>query len=312
MKLILYGNDAVDYCSEVHHAKSIRALGHSVELLNEQKISTNEVLEKSLQSDGLIWIHSHGFINKGTISMTDVLNILKEKKIPTIAYHLDLYMGIPTRWQEYQTSAYMNNLQHFFTVDKFMADWLNNNSQTKGHYLPAGVFHEECYALDLPKKYDVVFVGSKGYHPEWSYRPKLINWLRSTYENRFFHFGGDGLGVVRGHELNKVYSQTKVVIGDTFSPNFDYPYYFSDRMQETLGRNGFMIFPHITGVRDNYTQDELICYEFNDFVDLKNKIDYYLTHDAEREKIRKAGFERTKKDHTYLKRWETILKTLAS
>lgn len=311
MKLILYGNDAVDYCSEVHHAKSIRALGHSVELLNEQKISTNEVLEKSLQSDGLIWIHSHGFINKGTISMTDVLNILKEKKIPTIAYHLDLYMGIPTRWQEYQTSAYMNNLQNFFTVDKFMADWLNNNSQTKGHYLPAGVFHEECYALDLPKKYDVVFVGSKGYHPEWSYRPKLINWLRSTYENRFFHFGGDGLGVVRGHELNKVYSQSKVVVGDTFSPNFDYPYYFSDRLFEAVGRGAFMIFPKIKGIENMYTEDELETYKYNDFEHLYNLINFYLEHDDMREKMRMAGFERTKKDHTYLKRWETILKTLA-
>lgn len=310
MRFILYGNDVVDYCSEVHHAKSIRALGHDVLLLNEQKISTDEVLEKSLQSDGLIWIHSHGFVNAGR-PMDEVLDILRERGIPTLAYHLDLYMGIE-RWREYRYSPYMNKLQHFFTVDKLMADWLNENTNTKGHYLPAGVFHEECYSLDLPKRYDVVFVGSRGYHQEWSYRPKLIDWLRLTYGDRFFHFGGDGLGVVRGHELNKVYSQTKVVIGDTFSPNFDYPYYFSDRMQETLGRNGFMIFPHITGVRDNYTQDELICYEFNDFVDLKNKIDYYLTHDAEREKIRKAGFERTKKDHTYLNRWETIFKTLAS
>lgn len=309
MRFILYGNDVVDYCSEVHHAKSIRALGHDVLLLNEQKISTDEVLEKSLQSDGLIWIHSHGFVNAGR-PMGEVLDILRDKGIPTLAYHLDLYMGIQ-RWKDYENSPYMNKLQHFFTVDKLMADWLNKNTNTKGHYLPAGVFHEETYSLDLPKIYDVVFVGSKGYHPEWDYRPKLIDWLRATYGSRFFHFGGDGLGVVRGHELNKVYSQSKIVIGDTLCPNFTYPHYFSDRAFESPGRNSFMIFPYIEGIRDCFTEQELVTYKYNDFVELKTKIDYYLTHEEEREKIRKAGHERVKKEHTYLQRWQTILKTLA-
>ena len=40
------------------------------------------------------------------------------------------------------------------------------------------------------------------------------------------------------------------------------------------------------------------------------KIDYYLKHDKEREAIRLAGFKRTKKDHTYTKRWADIIKIL--
>lgn len=308
MKLILYGNDVVDYCSEVHHAKTLKALGHDVLLLNEQKITTDEILTYSLQSDALIWVHSHGFINKGR-PMEEVLDILRCNGISTLAYHLDLYMGI-ARWKEYENSPYMNKLQHFFTVDKLMADWLNKNTRTKGHYIPAGVFHEECYTLDLPKKYDVVFVGSRGYHKEWDYRPKLIGWLRATYGQRFFHFGGDGLGVVRGHELNKLYAESKVVIGDTLCPNFNYPYYFSDRLFEATGRGAFMIFPYIQGLEDYFRSEELVIYKYNDFVGLKETIDYYLHNNEIREQIRKRGFERTKKDHTYLKRWETILKTL--
>lgn len=310
MKFILYGNFSVPYCSEVHHALSIEALGHRVIRLQETEVSTEQVLQQSLDSDGLIWIHSHGFINKGTMKMEQVLDILREKGIPTLAYHLDLYMGIE-RWNEYKNSPYLNKIQYFFTVDKLMADWLNKNTSTKGHYVPAGVLHEECYSLDLPKRYDVVFVGSKGYHREWSYRPKLIEWLRMTYGDRFYHFGGDGLGVVRGHDLNKLYSQSKVVIGDTLCPNFTYPHYFSDRAFESPGRNAFMIFPYIEGIRDCFTENELVTYKYNDFVELKTKIDYYLTHEDERETIRKAGHERVKKEHTYLHRWENILKMLA-
>lgn len=308
MRYVLYGNFLVSYCSEVHHALSIEALGHEVIRLQETEITTNQVLEESLKSNGLIWIHSHGFVNKGR-PMIEVLDILREKGIPTLAYHLDLYMGIE-RWKEYKNSPYINKLQHFFTVDKLMADYLNKETNTKGHYLPAGVLHKECYALDLPKRYDVVFVGSRGYHKEWDYRPLLLDWLRDTYNRNFFHFGGDGLGVVRGHDLNELYSASKVIIGDTLCPNFNYPYYISDRLFETIGRNGFVIFPYITGIRDFFTENELVTYTYGNFAELKEKIDYYLTHDDEREAIRKAGHERAKREHTYLHRWKKIIETI--
>ena len=311
MKYILFGNHSISYTSESHHAKSIEALGHSVVRLQETEIDTQTVLDQSLQSDGLIWIHSHGFVNKGR-PMGEVLDILRERKIPTLAYHLDLYMGIE-RWKEYENSPYMNKLQHFFTVDKLMADWLNKNTNIKGHYLPAGVFHEETYSLDLPKKYDVVFVGSRGYHKEWDYRPKLIDWLRATYGARFYHFGGDGLGVVRGHELNRLYSQSKVVVGDTLCPNFDYPYYSSDRLWDCLGRNGFLIYPEIYGLSNYFTNDkDVIYYRYGDFDGLKKKIDYYLDpkNEYERETIRKTGHERCKKEGTYYQRWGEIIKTV--
>ena len=131
-----------------------------------------------------------------------------------------------------------------------------------------------------------------------------------TYADRFYHFGGDGLGVIRGHELNKLYAQSRIVIGDTLCPNFNYPYYFSDRLFEATGRGAFMIFPYIQGLEDYFRSEELVTYKYNDFTGLKSTIDYYLENDEKREEIRKRGFERTKKDHTYLKRWEQIIKTI--
>jgi spore maturation protein CgeB len=95
--------------------------------------------------------------------------------------------------------------------------------------------------------------------------------------------------------------------------NFDYPYYMSDRIFETTGRAGFIIHPYVKGIEDLFEIDkEIVTYEFENFAELRRKIDYYLVHDDEREAIRKAGHERTKRDHTYLKRWETILATVGS
>lgn len=160
-------------------------------------------------------------------------------------------------------------------------------------------------------KYPVVFVGSKGYHPEFPYRLRLLLWLERTYGEEFTQFGGGGVGNVRGHDLNRVYASTKVVVGDTLCLGFDYPDYFSDRVFETTGRGGFIIHPRIRGIERCFVEDEeIVLYTYGDFDELQEKIDYYLEHDEERERIRLAGHERTKRDHTYTERWTTILETI--
>lgn len=308
MHFILYGNFSVPYCSEVHHAKSLEALGHKVTRLQETEITTEEVLNHAYYSDGLIWIHSHGFINRGNMSMKQVLEKLKERGVPTIAYHLDLYMGLE-RWKEYENSDYFK-VSHFFTVDYNMAEWLNAHTSTHGHYLPAGVFHEEVYSIPAKKEYDVVFVGSRGYHREWPYRPLLIDWLKQTYGNRFFHFGNDGIRMVRGRELNEVYAKSKVVVGDALCPGYDYPYYMSDRIFETIGRGGFIIHPYIHGIYDLFTHSDVVTYRYTDFEGLKNQIDKYLQNDIVRETIRRTGQMRVLNEHTYMHRWKKIIDTI--
>ena len=310
MKFVLYGNFSVDYCSEVHHANSLESLGHEVLRLQETTITTEQVLTESLKSDGLIWIHSHGFVNIG-MPMRDVLNKLKQANIPTIAYHLDLYMGIE-RWRDYETSPYMH-VEYFFTVDKLMADYFNERTPVKGRYMPAGVFDKECVMLEPePVQYDVIFVGSKGYHHEWQYRPQLINWLRDTYGSRFLHVGGDGdTGTVRGMALNQIYANAKVAIGDTLCLNYNYPYYFSDRLYETTGRGGFIIHPYILGLEKEFTDGvHLRFYPFANFDFLKKTIDHYIdpANEAEREAMRLTGHTRTKNKFTYKNRWQAIIK----
>ncbi|NCX18210.1 MAG: glycosyltransferase family 1 protein [Acidimicrobiia bacterium] len=91
---------------------------------------------------------------------------------------------------------------------------------------------------------------------------------------------------LRGHELNVLYSSAKIVIGDTLCKNFNYPWYFSDRLTEVPCRGGFMIFPYIRGLEMMYDIGrEIVTYKYDDFEALKFKIDYYLAHEKEREEI---------------------------
>ncbi len=310
MKFVLYGNGEISYCSEVHHKRSLEALGHSCEIVQENKVPTDVVLEKALQADAFIWVHSHGFNNPGRIPMGEVLSRLKAAGIPTLTYHLDLFLPI-RRWSEYAGSP-LWDIEFFFSVDAPMVDHLNANTGVKAHFIPAGVLEDECYISDQPSLHanDVVFVGAvTNYHFEHSWRKDLVSWLRKTYGKRFTHVGGDGdTGTLRGDDLNRMYANSKVAVGDTLCVNFDYPLYHSDRLWECAGRAGAQIFPKITGLDQWFKDGEhLLYYKFGDFDDVRAKIDWMLDHEDEREHIRRAGHQMVKSTGTYRHRWQSII-----
>lgn len=309
MIISFLGNFNVDYSSESHHAKTLESMGHNIIYLQEGEVTGQHILESALTSDLFVWIHTHEWITLG-MPMKEVLEILRAKKIKTITYHLDLWLGLE-REKDLDDDPFYKSIDYFFATDKLMCEWFNKNTEVKGRYLPAGVMKNEAIILDKQNKVpEVIFVGSKGYHPEWPYRPLLINWLEREYAGNFGHYSGEEgtLGLRRGLHLNQLFADTKVVVGDSLVLGFDYPWYWSDRVYETLGRGGFLIMPYITGL-DDYFEDgkHLVFYEFGDFKDLKNKIDFYLANDEAREYIRNQGHELVKKRDTYTERWKEIL-----
>lgn len=317
MHIVFYGNYGVDYSSESHHAKSLESLGHTVTRLQEPKVHAKDIEAEALKSDLFCWVKTHGWHTDG--DMIEVLRNLRVAGIPSITYHLDLYRPIPERWAQYKDDPYMLALDHFFTVDAQQADWLNANTDVKGHYLPPGVYGAECYPTSQPSPWanDVVFVGSRGYHSGHKHRQLLLDHLERRYGPRFTRCAGDAhSGTIRGDELNRLYSNSKIVVGDTYCTPWDgkpynYPNYWSDRLPESLGRNAFLAMPYVRGMEQHFTDGEhLVFWKFGDFDALDAKIDYYLEHDDEREKIRRAGHEHVKANHTYKHRWQTILDTV--
>ncbi len=315
--IVFLGNFEVPYSSENHHVRSLEALGHNVMKMQERIMPSDKIYRRTIafNADLFIWVHTHGWETPGNYSMDYILEKFHEHNIPTMTYHLDLWFGLD-RQKDLEQDNFYKTIGHFFTVDKLMADWFNKNTNVKGHFLTAGVYGPECY-LDKSYDnknfdYDVIFVGSKRYHHEYPYRPELIDFLKATYGSRFLHVGGDGdTGTIRGEDLNKIYAKSKIAIGDTLNLGFSYPYYTSDRLFESTGRGGFTIYPRILGLEE-YFEDgkEIVFYEHGNLQDLKEKIDYYLVNDEERESIRIDGHNRAKAEHTYKQRWATILKEL--
>lgn len=311
MRIAFLGNFAVDYTSESHHAATLEILGHEVTRLQEGAAQAVDIAKASHRCDLFVWVHTHGWTTPG---IDKVLDMLRESGIPTMTYHLDLWMGL-RRQRDMRSSPYWD-LDHFFTVDRLMADWLNENTPVRGHYLPAAVFGPEAYIseVDNPHPYanDVIFVGQKNYHPEWPYRPQLINWLETNYGPRFTRIAHDTpAGTTRGHDLNWLYASSKVVVGDSLCLGFDYPDYWSDRVYETVGRGGFLIHPYVNGMERHFTDcSHLWFYQYGDFEELGSYIDQHLADPDGRNEVRQLGQAHVLANHTYTQRWAEILATV--
>lgn len=306
-KITLVGNFRSPYSSESQYLDTLRNLGHEVFPLQEQATSSEKILEQGLNSDLVVFIHTHGWETPGE-PLSVVFKKLKKKKIPVITYHLDLWFGLQ-REKDLKDDFY-KELSYFFTVDKLMADWFNENTKVKGYFIPAGVYDQEVKMMKPQQVgYSIVFTGSGTYHPEFPYRTELISFLKQTYGRKFIHIGNDGQVSARhGLELNQIYRNAKITVGDTLNIGFNYPYYSSDRLFEQTGRGAFTIYPHIKGIDDWFVDGkEIVTYKHGDLEDLKQKIDYYLNAADEREAIRLAGHLRTANQHTYKHRWTEIL-----
>lgn len=73
------------------------------------------------------------------------------------------------------------------------------------------------------------------------------------------------------------------------------------RAFDIMGCGGFLLTNYQEDFLEFFTPNEDFVY-YTDYEDLLKKIDYYLTHDKEREKIARNGYEKVKEKHTFKNR----------
>jgi hypothetical protein len=300
-------SDGKSFNTENHIALTLEKLGHRVVFIQEDEIQFGTLPGLVQGSDMFLWTRTW----KDKVLLEDLKKI-EAMGIPTVSFHLDKYTGI-ARDGGLGVDTFWKTQFVFSPEGSSEAQRIFKEHGINQFYLPAGVFEDECYYDPKAEKiHDIVFVGGgiEYMHPEWSYRGKLVKWLMETYGHRFHKFGHPQL-TKRGEELNQLYAQSKIVIGDSLCKDFVDSYYYSDRVFETTGRGGFIIHPYIPGITDHFRdREEIVLYSLNNFDQLKNLIDYYLEHDEEREAIRRAGHERTKEHNTYTRRMFEMIEVL--
>jgi hypothetical protein len=225
---------------------------------------------------------------------------LQANGIKTVCWLFDLYFG-------YEREYRVKNAPYFkadrvFTTDGGHQEQFKE-AGVKHQCVRQGIYEPECYlAPSTGKSHPIVFVGS--YNPLNEDRNKTLEFVEKRYGNKFAWYGKENTHELRGHELNELYAKTKIVIGDSVYS----PYYWSNRVVETLGRGGFLIHQEVEGLKEAYPH--LVTYRRGDLEDLHAKIEYYLTHEQERKEIVQKNFEWVKQYNTMDKRCAELISKL--
>ncbi|MFH2069953.1 MAG: glycosyltransferase [Elusimicrobiota bacterium] len=210
--------------------------------------------------------------------------------IPAILWSLDTHEPDKIKFHTYLK----NDFSYVFSCHKNYMCKFGNSSQ----WLPVACDHEIHRKYELPKIYDVVFVGNTNpmVYPE---RVTLLKLIGQKFNIQVFP------GIF-GEDMAKIYSQAKIVFNKSIRGDLNM------RVFEALSCGSLLITDRLkleAGLEELF-QDKKHLVLYDNGNDLLEKIDYYLKHETEREEIALTGHREVVLKHTYDHRAEEILRTV--
>jgi spore maturation protein CgeB len=152
---------------------------------------------------------------------------------------------------------------------------------------------------------DVTFVGQ----PHGN-RRRVVNYLQRRGVAVETYGQGWPSGRVSQEEMIRLFNASKVNLNLSNS-SWNIHTLFRGRQQikgrnfEIPGCGGFLMTNYADGLERYFRLgEEVVC--FTNKRDLLEKINYYCTHDDEREEIARKGYERTLAEHTYQRRFNAL------
>ena len=221
-----------------------------------------------------------------------------------------------------------------FVIENYTSDWLPINEISNSKKLK--IFwsidshcvleqHKElCRLLNI----DILLNSTESFLPNFDGLVKKSYWFPNSYSDELIFpknikktvdIGFCGNVLNRGHVINSLdkYDIKKdiFVIGDDMVDvinsykihlNCNISNDINYRTFETTGCETFLLTNYTPGLEKLFDiGKEIVVY--NDLNDLDNKVKYYLENEEERKLIAKAGYERSKKDHTYFERAKILI-----
>ena len=303
MRIAYIGNFEPEHSTENHVYRALAHNEHEVMQFQENNLERwNQLVGSIKDFDMVLWTRTGWSPPIPNEVQFGMMLAASRVGIPTVGYHLDRWWGL-NRTHEVSSQPFFK-VSLLITADghpehqeKFAAAGVNHV------WFPPGVsLHEALREPEFVQglSHDVLFVGSHlDYHVEWKYRLQLVDFLKKRYGARLGLYPIPGQHALRGQDLVNLYHSSKVVVGDSCL-NGGITNYWSDRIPETLGRNGFLIHPNVEGMNDYFTPDEhLVTYDLGDWPRLQELIEKYLDDEESRDKISRAGQAHVLENHTY-------------
>jgi spore maturation protein CgeB len=211
---------------------------------------------------------------------------------PAVFYAIDTHLKKPFKKICRQVVHY----DVVFCAQKEGAENLRKKTKVDAHWVPLGCDPEIHKRLNMPKKYDIGFVGKDAQkYP----REKHLRLLKEKYPNSY-------IGTADFRDMSKIYSASKIGFNSSIINDINM------RMFEILGCGCFLLTYYIkdNGFNELFKEGKhLVAFKSNK--QMLKLIDYYLEHPEEREKIAEAGYKLAINRHTYYHRVQSMFNYLA-
>lgn len=278
---------------------SYREIAKSLTFFKRKKLGAKkmnaklfEVLE-NLQPDLLLLGHTE-------LVFTDTLKIIKQK-YPNIKiamwwvdpfdniHHIDgrlpyLDAFFATTSPEYYKTKFTNKTNFYF-----MPNICDNSIETLKSF-ESNVFN-----------YDLIFIGRKD-----DKRKEFLEKLLNLKNLNLKVFGDTKETLIFGQEFLDAISKSKMAIN--YSRYNNIPLYSSDRIIQLLAQGTLVFCPKIPNFQELFSEDEVIY--FDDFDDLKTKIEFFKDNDEKRIEISKNGWLKAHKEFNSTVITNNILKQI--
>lgn len=178
-----------------------------------------------------------------------------------------------------------------FVAQRDGAEKLKQSGVVHAEWLPLACDPEIHGSKPMETQYDISFVGN--FFP--GERGDLIQLLTERYPNSFF-------GQTDYREMSALYSKSKIIFNRSIKNDINM------RVFEALASGSLLITNELdeNGLSSLF-QDELHLVTYQCKEELIQRIDFYLDHENERERIARNGCTEVLKSHTYKDRMQTIL-----
>lgn len=242
--------------------------------------------------------------------------------------HPDIVYVIQGRWMDVESIKYMNRYAYtalylwdmvslfpemeegfpeyntIYSFDQHDAQHLQNKGYN-AKFKPSGYDNSVYYPMRVEKKYDIAFVGAM--YPErieildelikcfpnanWAifgeYAParKPLKWVKWFFSEKHKYYQNRN---IEKKKVNEIYNESRIVLSIVRDNQADG---WSSRLTEILGTSSFQITNYFASVEKEFS-DSLVMYRNLD--ELKSLLEYYLSHDSEREEISKIGYQKVK------------------
>lgn len=239
------------------------------------------VRQRNLSPDLFIYVDSHSFPTH-----------IHQLPCPTVAYFVDVHLG--ERWKpqaallfDHVYIAQKDYLQEFIEAGNRRVEWLPLACQPPVHTVE-GAEHST---------YDVTCIGQRG--PAHAERVRLQALIEARYHVKFD-------ACILREEMSRIYGASRVVFNKSINGDVNM------RVFEGLASGAMVLTDEIgNGLTELFhVGEDLVTYE--DATDLLQKLDYYMQHEEERQRVAACGQAKALAGHTYADRVAVVLSAVQS